>query len=297
VNITILGPGAIGSLYAYRLNQAGHSVSLWGRAPSNSIELSVDSLPPLTFANQDTQKLQHCDLLIVTLKAWQVETALSPILEMLHQDAIILFLHNGMGTVERLQNQLHNRPVLLGTTTHGALRVTGNQIRHTGQGQTLIGAWNALGQQCQFVADVLDHAITPAKWHDSIQTALWTKLVINCAINPLTATLDCQNGQLTRPEYRSQLSAIVSEAVMCAQTQGIGLDDEALLQTVLTVAQATAENYSSMHQDIYNKRQSEIDFITGYLLDIAQQNQLAVPQNATLFQHIKQIEASWSQHD
>jgi 2-dehydropantoate 2-reductase len=52
-----------------------------------------------------------------------------------------------------------------------------------------------------------------------------------------------------------------------------------------------------MHQDIYNKRQSEIDFITGYLLDIAQQNQLAVPQNATLFQHIKQIEASWSQHD
>jgi 2-dehydropantoate 2-reductase len=297
VNITILGPGAIGSLYAYRLNQAGHSVSLWGRETSSSIKLSVDSLPSLSFANQDTQKLQHCDLLIITLKAWQVETALSPILEMLHQDTIILFLHNGMGTVERLQAQLPNRPVLLGTTPHGALRVATNEIRHTGQGQTLIGAWNTLGQQCQFLTEVLDHAIAPVKWHDNIQTALWTKLIINCAINPLTATLDCQNGQLAHSEYRSQISAIVSEAAMCARTQSIELDDTALLQTVLTVAKATAENYSSMHQDIYNKRQSEIDFITGYVLDIAQKKQLAVPQNAALFQHIKQIEASWSQHD
>jgi 2-dehydropantoate 2-reductase len=94
-----------------------------------------------------------------------------------------------------------------------------------------------------------------------------------------------------------QLSEIISEAAMCARTQSIELDDKALLQTVLTVAKATAENYSSMHQDIYNKRQSEIDFITGYVLDIAKKYQLVVPQNATLFQQIKQIEASWSQHD
>lgn len=297
MNITTLGPGAIGSLYAYRLRQAGHSVSLWGRNASSPIELSVDKAQTLSFANQDSQNLQHCDLLIITLKAWQVEAALSPILEMLHQDAIILFLHNGMGTVERLQAQLHNRPVLLGTTTHGALRVAANRIRHTGQGQTLVGAWNTGGQKCQFLAEVLDNAIAPVKWHDNIQTALWTKLIINCAINPLTAILNCQNGQLASPEYRSQLNAIVSEAAMCARTQGVELDEEMLLQTVITVAKATAENYSSMHQDIYNKRQSEIDFITGYVLDIAKKNQLAVPQNAALFQQIKQIEASWIQHD
>lgn len=297
MNITILGPGAIGALYAYRLKQAGHSVSLWGRNTTSPVELSVDDRPPVSFANQDYHHLQRCDLLIVTLKAWQVEAALSSILSNLHQDAIILFLHNGMGTVDKLKQPLHNRPVLLGTTTHGALRVASNQIRHTGHGQTLIGAWNDKGVQCQFLAEVLDHAIAPVKWHDSIETALWTKLIINCAINPLTAILNCQNGQLIQPEYRSQLSDVVREARQCARIQGIELDETTLLQTVITVAEATAENYSSMHQDIYNKRQSEIDFITGYVLDIAKKNQLAVPQNAALFQQIKDIEASWSQHD
>lgn len=297
MNITILGPGAVGSLYAYKLHLAGHSISLWGRTSSSKIEVTLDDGESIAFNNQSLEDLERCDLLVVTVKAWQVKSALLPLLTHLHPDAIILFLHNGMGTVDSLSEQLAHRPVLLGTSTHGALKVNSSTVHHTGIGQTLIGAWNKKGQQCEFVAEVFDHGFSPAQWHSVIQQALWTKLVINCAINPLTAILDCRNGQLASHEYREQLFSIVKEAVTCAGVDGVELDAPVLLDTVVNVAKSTAQNYSSMHQDIYNKRQSEIDFINGYVVNIATKHHVDIPNNLSLYQKIKQIEASWSQHD
>jgi 2-dehydropantoate 2-reductase len=297
VNITILGPGAVGSLYAYKLHLAGHSVSLWGRNTSPTLKVTLGDGAAVEFNNQNIADLKQCDLLVITLKAWQVRTALLPLLKHIHPDTILLFLHNGMGTVDNLTNALQPHPVLLGTSTHGALKTSQSSVTHTGHGQTLIGAWNDKGQQCQFIAEVFDHAFSPTQWHHHIQEALWTKLVINCAINPLTALLNCRNGELANPEHREQLSRIVNEAVACATLDGMKLDPEALLDIVINVAHSTAQNYSSMHQDIYNKRQSEIDFINGHVVNIAKKHHIDAPINVALYQQIKQLEACWSQHD
>ncbi len=183
MNITILGPGAIGCLYAYKLHQAGHRVSVWGRTPQDSVTIALDDASALDLPNRNIDLLTQSDLVIVTLKAWQVESALKPLLEHLSNDTILLFLHNGMGTVERLASSITHFPVLLGTSTHGALKLSNSRFSHTGLGQTFIGAGNDKGSCCSFIADVLNHAFNPAGWHDNIQTALWTKLVINCAIN------------------------------------------------------------------------------------------------------------------
>ncbi|MCW8347301.1 2-dehydropantoate 2-reductase [Vibrio sp. ZSDZ65] len=297
MNITILGPGAIGSLYAYKLKQAGHDVSVWGRRSNNTVDIQLDHLPTLQFVNQNRDTLKRTDLLIVTLKAWQVEAALSPLLPRLHADTIILFLHNGMGCVDKLAKQLANFPVLLGTSTHGALRRTALHVSHTGLGETHIGAWNDKGQQCQFLSDVLSHALSPVKWHTSIQHALWTKLIINCAINPLTALENCNNGQLAEQRYRHQIEQIIDEAHLCAEKVDVTLDNAALKETVFNVITKTAENYSSMQQDISQQRASEIAFITGYVVSIAEKYQLNIPVNSALFKQIKSIEASWSKHD
>ncbi|MCL9773177.1 2-dehydropantoate 2-reductase [Vibrio methylphosphonaticus] len=297
MNITILGPGAIGSLYAYKLKQAGHDVSIWGRSPNSTVDIQLDHLPPLPFANQNLVVLKRTDLLIVTLKAWQVEAALSPLLPLLHPDTMILFLHNGMGSVDKLANALANFPVLLGTSTHGALRVNALHVNHTGLGETHIGAWNDKGQQCQFLSDVLHHALSPVKWHTSIQHALWTKLIINCAINPLTALENCSNGQLSEPRYRHQIEQIIDEAQSCAEKVDVTLDKASLKETVFNVITKTAKNYSSMQQDISQQRTSEIEFITGYVVSIAERYQLDIPENNALFKQIKCIEASWSKHD
>jgi 2-dehydropantoate 2-reductase len=297
VNIVILGPGAIGSLYAYHLDQAGHSVSVWGSRHDQYHEFSLDNQSSISLVNRSLSHLEQCELLIITLKAWQVETAITPLLDALANDTIILFLHNGMGCVDLVAEQLQGHPILLGTSTHGALKRDRHHIKHTGRGQTLIGAWNQQGERCQFVSDVMHHAFAECGWTNNIQSALWQKLAINCAINPLTALHRCRNGDLGTPHFEAELSAIISEVHQVMQAERIDLPLAALTETVQAVLKATAANFSSMQQDIEHQRKSEIEFITGYVLKIAKHHHIEVPNNQRLYCAIKDIESSWSNHE
>lgn len=289
MNITILGPGAIGSLWACYLSKAGHRVSLWQRQPSNIQPLTL-SEQLYSFPSNDLNELEQCDLLLVTVKAWQVKDALQPLLKNLHTDTIIMLIHNGMGAYEELEHQLTAFPVLLSTTTQAAFKPNKEHVKHTGHGTTVVGAANLLGQQCQFITDVLNHALPKVEWLDEIQTALWKKLAINCAINPLTAIHQCSNGSLAEQKYQSTIKKVCQEVHHVMHHAGVAWPLEELEATVHAVIQSTAKNYSSMHQDIHYQRKTEIDYITGYLLNKAQQFQLETPTNYELFQQIKQQE-------
>lgn len=290
MNIVILGPGAIGSLWACYLHRAGHKVSLWSRSSDQAISLTLDDGLPITFTNHNIQAVRQADLLLVTVKAWQVEAAMKPLLDELNLDCMLLFMHNGMGAMDALAESLSPFPVLMATTTHGAFKPTDTQVRHTGQGQTLIGGFNTRGRQCQFLADVLSHALPETGWHPDIRQALWHKLAINCAINPLTAILQCRNGELDQDDHQPVLTRLTHELAAVMTAEGIPTQPGRLSEQIHQVINATAENFSSMHQDIFYRRQTEIDFITGYLLKIAARHQIDVPENRRLYESIKQLE-------
>ncbi|WP_117235218.1 2-dehydropantoate 2-reductase [Vibrio maerlii] len=290
MHITILGPGAVGSLWATKLKLAGHSVALWSRESESSLELSPDEQTPVLFDNNNSEKLKNCDLLLVTVKAWQVKDALAKVLPQLNQDTILVFMHNGMGAVDDISAELANYPVLLATTTHGAFKPNKHSIHHTGQGATQIGAYNCKGEQCRFLVEVLNHALPKVEWADNIQTALWNKLAINCAINPLTAIEQCRNGDLADSHFESIISAVLHEIHQVLSAEYVPLSQQELNDRVYQVIRATAQNYSSMRQDIANKRRTEIDFITGHLIRTAKMHGIAVPNNLALYEQIKRLE-------
>ncbi|MDG2681163.1 2-dehydropantoate 2-reductase, partial [Vibrio parahaemolyticus] len=196
MNILILGPGAVGSLWATKFQLAGHNVSLWGRTSDSKQLLQLDDSPAINFANQHLPSVQNADLVVVTVKAWQVETAIEPLLPYINTDTIIMLMHNGMGTAPLLEAKLPDNPLIVATTTHGAYKPNKELVMHTGQGITQVGGFNASGAQCQFLQDVMQHALPEVVWNPNINAALWTKLAINCAINPLTALHQCKNGDL-----------------------------------------------------------------------------------------------------
>ncbi|MFO4722375.1 2-dehydropantoate 2-reductase [Vibrio cholerae] len=294
MNIVVLGPGAVGSLWALHLHSAGHQVALWSRQAQPTITLQLDEEAPISFRNQNLDTLIHADLLLITVKAWQVEAALQPLLPHLNRESILLFMHNGMGAVEAISESLTHFPVLLATTTHGALKTTLNQVRHTGLGQTQIGPYNPLGTRCDFIADVFNHALAPVTWNPEIQQALWRKLAVNCAINPLTAIHQCPNGALQASEFQPQITAILDEVIAVMQAENVHSDRVVLHELIYQVIRSTAANRSSMHQDVFHKRPTEIDFITGYVVHKGEQHGIATPVNNQLYQQIKALEQSWS---
>jgi 2-dehydropantoate 2-reductase len=292
VNITILGPGAIGSLWACYLAEAGHNVSLWQRGDKDHAALTLGNnrSRPFHFSCNQTSDLNLCDLLLVTVKAWQVESALLPLLPHLAKETILLFMHNGMGALEPLQQQLSDYPVLLATTTHGAFKADREHVQHTGQGATSIGHFNSLGGRCSFLVEVLNHALPSVDWSENINQTLWKKLAINCAINPLSAINNGNNGALTAQRFQPVLTTICQEVALVANAESVPLSALELQRSVSDVIMNTASNHSSMQQDIHHNRKSEIDFITGYLLQKAKRHNIEVPENLALYHKIKQLE-------
>lgn len=291
MNITVLGVGAIGTLWAYYLQRAGHNVELRTRSQDEQVLLrSVDSSTAVSLQANRNSFLSETDLVLVTVKAGQVKTAIDSIVNYLHPDTILLFMHNGMGTMDEVCSRIATHPVVLATTTHGALKQSPEKVLHTGKGITLLGGYNSKGKQCQFLADVLNCALPEVEWDIDINKVLWNKLAVNCAINPLTALYQCKNGELASDSHKAELTQVIEEVTEVMQAEQIDVEFSTLFNKVMQVINATAENFSSMHQDIYYQRPSEIDYITGYLCRKAEQHQIAVPANSTLYNKIRQLE-------
>ena len=297
MNITIVGPGAIGSLWAIKLLKAGHNISLWGRSADNSMKLSLDEQASLSFSNHNIEKLSESDLVIFTVKVWQVAEATTSLLQHLAPDTILMFMHNGMGAVDHIATQIDANPVVLATTSQAAFKPNRNNVSHTGIGQTQLGAFNLKGQQCTFLVDVLEHALPAVSWNPEIKTALWAKLAINCAINPLTGLEQIKNGDLADQRFSEVLSSIIKELTQVMLAEGIICSFDELEASVHKVIQATAQNSSSMKQDMFYQRKTEIDFITGHLIKTALKHQIEVPVNQKLLAQVKERENNWNNLD
>jgi 2-dehydropantoate 2-reductase len=259
------------------------------------LSLQLDDAPLTTYSNQSITSVQEADLILITVKAWQVESAIEPLLPYISEDTIVMLMHNGMGTAPLIEAKLANNPIVIATTTHGAYKPSKQQVLHTGHGYTQLGGFNAKGAQCDFLAEVMNHALPEVHWNPNINGALWTKLAINCAINPLTAIHQCKNGELAANEFAIELANITHELVEVMNKEEIKVDFDALHATIMQVVNATAANYSSMRQDVFHRRRTEIDFITGYLLQTTEKHQISTPENTKLYQRIKQIEQSWTE--
>ncbi len=113
----------------------------------------------------------------------------------------------------------------------------------------------------------------------------WEKLVINAIINPLTALSGKPNGSLlTRLD---EVEALCHELQPLLLREGFALSEEQWLARVMAVIEATSDNYSSMQQDLAAHRQTENDFITGYILRQAQPFGLQLPLQEQLYDAIQ----------
>jgi 2-dehydropantoate 2-reductase len=295
ITVNILGSGAIGGLCAAGAQLSATLYRLWSRPGSttlNHVELlngeSV-SLEPLDCADK---ALTASDLLIVPLKVTQLKEALKTWRHKLLPDTPVVLLHNGMGGMELAAKYLPHNPVFLATTSHGALKTSATCIRHTGKGETMLGSspcHPTRAPQNTHIAEMMNRCIGPVTWRDDIETALWQKLAVNCAINPLTALNNIPNGGLLAAHYVETITAVCEEVCAVARVCKIELEVNTITELVFNVIERTAENFSSMHQDVINKRTTEIEGINGYIVNQAKKKGIDVPINTLLYKAVKAL--------
>ncbi|QLE86433.1 2-dehydropantoate 2-reductase [Shewanella sp. Scap07] len=305
-DIAILGAGAIGQSFAYQLRSNDSTPLLINRGNTQQNhqqtltfkqgQSSTPYLCPLASVSQITAQqvsLAHVKLLIVTVKAYQVVDALRPLIAMLPPQCHILLMHNGLGPHEVVESQLQGRGLSLGTTSQGALLHNQWQVEKTGDGKTQIGHYvgplmpNAIKSRLLSIAN--------SQWCEPILPFLWQKLAVNVAINPLSAINLCCNGELIDEKYRSTINKLTEEVITVAAADGIELELTHLLERIYAVIDLTANNRSSMLQDISFERITEIDAINGYVAAKAKHYGLNANENDTMVARIRSLQNGYKQ--
>lgn len=310
MKIVIVGPGAMGSLLAALLSKTTRQAvkdEIWlldyKKERAKEIlksGINVDGLLGTWQGNvkvtAEINEIGPADLFIICVKSYNTRQAISEIKPLLKGDSVVLTLQNGLGNIEIISETVGAERVVAGVTNLGATLVKPGVIRYAGKGETAIGRIDGkMTFQMRSIRDTFNKAGIDTKISRDIKSLIWSKLIINSGINPLTAILRLNNGRLTEFEgARRIMREAVTEAVRVAKRKRIKLTFDDPLAKVEAVAEATGENVSSMLQDILRKKRTEIDFINGVIVRQGQELGIPVMTNQLLVDLIRSIEASYS---
>ena len=288
-------------------------------------------------------KTTPIDSLIVCVKAHHTVSSIRALVPRLTPDSTIVLMQNGMGIYEALIRDIFRNPdqrphFVLASITHGAWLKDTMHVVHAGVGGVHLGIFPEQGvdfeqsfpqlnlndiapegapsgsRPSRFAS--LRHTIAAltgmealnVEWQTfyNIQMAMRRKVVVNAVVNPLTALMNCKNGEIFahtsgraicervcmeasnafRAQHRAELIATKASSRERNTEFPYQLTTESLVKEVQRVAQVTAGNYSSMLMDIKQGRETEIGFMNGYLQTIGRKHNLQMPTNSLLMRLI-----------
>ncbi|WP_409314358.1 ketopantoate reductase family protein [Pseudomonas putida] len=292
MKIAVMGAGAVGCYYGAMLALAGHQVVLVGRASfveavsHNGLILEKDGqrLVAKVQASTDPAAIAGAEMVMVCVKSGDTEQAGREIAPYLSPACTVLSLQNGVSNAETLTGIL-GQPVMP-VVVYVASRMNGpGVVRHEGRGDLELS-----GQAVGKVVTTLNAAGVQTTVSEDVMRSLWAKLVVNCAINPLSAITRMPYGKMAEQDGIPQLMEdIAREALSVAKAEGVAVPSS-VFETIRTIPVSMAGQYSSTAQDLMNGKATEIDFLNGEVVSLAAKHGIAVPINRTLTLLVKSAE-------
>jgi 2-dehydropantoate 2-reductase len=289
IHVTIAGTGAMACLFGAHLASVAR-ITLTGSWIEGITALSASGIQLEGTRGRTSARVaavpwgaatEPADLALVLVKAWQTEEVARHLDRLLKPGAVALTLQNGLGNLEALGPR-----ACQGVTYMGATLVGPGHVRPGGTGSTWIAG-------PEWIVNLFRQAGMEAEQGaaEQVDGLLWGKLVVNCAINALTALLRVRNGELLeRPDAISLLKDAARECASVARARGITLPFPDPVEKVLEVARRTASNRSSMLQDVRRGAPTECDAINGAVVHWGNRLGVPTPVNEVLLRLVRALE-------
>jgi 2-dehydropantoate 2-reductase len=307
MKICIIGCGAVGSLFAAHLAKAGEA-EVWAydvwkdhidAIRQNGLRLSgaADFTAPLQ-ASSNPQEVPRCDYGIVATKAIHTGKAIAGTAHIFDESSAVCSVQNGVGNEEIIAE--HVKHVIRGTTFPAGHPIAPGHIGYDIKGDTWIGPFeptNTPYNKVEELAGLITRAGMNTIPLKDARGAQWTKLIFNAATNPVGALTLLHHGAATRFGPTAQLfNDLIAEGEAVAKKLGIELHGDPR-QLVQKGANAPGKHKASMLQDVLAKRQTEVDFMNGAIVQWGEKLGVTTPLNRALWQLIKGLEHSWQDPD
>ena len=283
MKIGIIGAGGLGLLFGAKLQKGclQNSYYLITRTKDQKDEMITNGITLETNgekekisinAFKENQMNETLDWVFLMVKQPQLKGIEPTLLKWINSDTKILAFQNGLGHFDLLRKMVKN-PVFLAVTTEGAYKKSVSHVIHTGKGETYIGSLDHF-EIPEDIIIFLNEAGFKTIYSENILEKVWRKLIINAAINPLSAIFEIRNGQLLDyKEIKDLMKRIIVESTNIAKAEGIILREN-MEKVVEQVCINTSSNYSSMLQDIQMRRKTEIEAIVLELVNLGEKRKM-----------------------
>lgn len=295
--IVLIGVGAIGSLYAVALQEAGLEI----RVALDGDRLNRYKAEPIIFNGKPynfdyfTPKSgdPQAELVIIATKWGGYQQALEVIAPIVGKNTIILPLLNGINSEAVAIDKFGAENVLYGYYIgHTATRI-GKNVVHNGHYCTVFGQktndLNNLSKPVKRVVEIFDFANIEYRIDKDLISSLWQKFVINIGLNQVTAVLNKSYGQLKQDENAKKLMIdLMLEAQAIAIKLGIDGADNFVQIGINTLNQMDSSHSSSMLQDVAARRQTEVDIFAAQICRLGDLLGIETPNNEMILKRLKQ---------
>jgi len=305
VRVTVVGCGAVGSLFAANLAQLD-DVEVWAfdldrehvaAINSNGLRLSgAGEVVGEVRATTDAAELPPSDFGIVATKCMHTAAAIEATAPSF-ADGAVCSVQNGVGNEEAIAERVER--VIRGTTFPAGRVVEPGHVQWDVKGDTTIGPFEpspAPAVEVERLADACTRAGMPTQAVADARGPQWRKLIFNAATNPIGALTGLTHGRVCEdPALRRLVSKLVDEGKAVATAQGIELDaDPEELIDHAARPDVAYDHKASMLQDVEARRPTEIDYLNGGIARFGREQRVPTPLNDAVTALIKGLEASWT---
>ncbi len=297
MKICVIGAGAMGGLYGCRLLLSGQDIQFIEKNQGavdalNSGDYLYDGIDGehriKAPAATDAAGLPPADIAFIHTDTNNTRAAGEHAQAVLKPDGWAVTFQNGVGNVETLSEVLGAERVVGGISYHSAASPEPGHATHTNANKTWIGELGGGGSdRVEQLQDLLSGAGFDPHIADSIQSVIWTKFMLNCAVNPMCAITGLRSGEVGTDEAAAEMQGhILDETLAVIAAKGITLNDPDPKGSIQRIV-GKAFNKPSMLQHMEAGIQTEIDSLNGAVVREGAALGIPTPYNHALTMLIK----------
>jgi len=303
--VAIIGCGAMGSVYAALMADAGHEVhaiTLW---PDHAAAMAANGLRVEGASGDRTVRLRAatttdgigpCDLVIIATKAFDVEAAARSAVPLLAQHTIVQTIQNGLGSAERVAPIVGPDRLAVGVVGGfgASLRAPGH-VHHNGMEMVRFGSYAGLPRgSLETGAAVWTSAGFKVALFEDVRRMVWEKLIMNVTFSAPCCLTGLTIGEVMRNENAWRVAlGCAEEAIAVARALGIRLEVGDPIEHIRHLGGRIPDARPSMLLDHLARRRSEIDVINGSIPREGRNVGVATPVNDTVVALVKAREAGF----
>jgi 2-dehydropantoate 2-reductase len=292
----MMGSGGVGGFFGGRLAHAGYDVGFIARGAHLTAMrergLTIENEPqgdihvPKVRATDDPAALGPVDLVIVSVKLWDTETAARQIRPLIGPDTGVLSLQNGVIKDDILRRELGEAAVMGGVCYVGTTIARPGVILQTGAMQrVVIGEYDGKpSERSRILHEALLKSGVTSELSGDVRRAIWEKYVFLVGLSATTAAMRATIGPIRKnPRARAFLLEIIREVIAVGRAQGIALPAD-YADACLARADGLPEDMTaSMAHDLQRGNRLEVEWLSGGVVQLGAAAGVPTPANRAVW--------------